>query len=73
MTVSLDTTERLAHLVPKDVVLVAESGIQTRADIDRLAAAGARAFLVGGSLLAADDPGAHLRALTGHTGEEPSA
>jgi indole-3-glycerol phosphate synthase len=73
MTVSLDTTTRLAHLVPNDVVLVAESGIQTRADIDRLATAGARAFLVGASLLAADDPGAHLRDLTGRTEEELSA
>jgi len=64
MTVSLETTRRLAHLVPESVVLVAESGIATRADVDDLARHGAGAFLVGGSLLAADDPGAALRALT---------
>lgn len=63
MIVSLDTTRRLARLVPGDVVLVAESGIRTRADIDDLAAHGARAFLVGGSLLDAPDPGAKLREL----------
>jgi indole-3-glycerol phosphate synthase len=64
MTVSLETTRRLAHLVPEGVVLVAESGIATRADVDDLARHGATAFLVGGSLLAAADPGAALRALT---------
>ena len=64
MQVSLDTTARLAGLVPEGVVLVSESGIATRADIDTLAARGARAFLVGTSLLEAKDPGAALRALT---------
>lgn len=72
MTVSLDTTMRLAHLVPDGVVLVAESGIRARADIDRLAAHGAGAFLVGGSLLEAEDPGALLRELTGAPGAEAS-
>ncbi len=61
MMVSLDTTRRLAHLVPADVVLVTESGIITRDDVADLASRGARAFLVGGSLLGSDDPGALLR------------
>jgi indole-3-glycerol phosphate synthase len=65
LTVSLDTTRRLAHLVPRDVVLVAESGIRSREDIDDLASRGAGAFLVGGSLLDAGDPEAKLRELTG--------
>lgn len=64
MTVSLDTTRRLAGLVPENAILVSESGIQTRADVDELSACGATAFLVGSSLLAAADPGAALRALT---------
>jgi indole-3-glycerol phosphate synthase len=64
MTVSLDTTRRLAGLVPENAILVSESGIQTRADVDELSACGATAFLIGGSLLAAADPGAALRALT---------
>jgi indole-3-glycerol phosphate synthase len=61
MIVSLDTTRRLAHLVPESVVLVTESGIVTRDDVADLAGRGARAFLVGGSLLGSDDPGALLR------------
>ena len=63
MTVSLDTTKRLAGLIPDGAILVSESGIQTRADIDELSACGATAFLVGGSLLAAGDPANALRAL----------
>jgi indole-3-glycerol phosphate synthase len=64
MEVSLETTRRLAPLVPDGVTVVAESGIRTRADIDDLTAHGAHAFLVGGALLEAEDPGALLRALT---------
>jgi indole-3-glycerol phosphate synthase len=63
MTVSLETTRRLAGLVPDDVILVSESGIETRADIDELSACGATAFLIGGSLLKAGDPAEALRAL----------
>lgn len=65
MGISLDTTRRLARLVPDEVTLVAESGIKTRGDIEDLTAHGAGAFLVGGSLLDAADPCAHLRALLG--------
>ncbi|HET6348099.1 MAG TPA: indole-3-glycerol phosphate synthase TrpC, partial [Candidatus Krumholzibacteria bacterium] len=63
MTVSLETTHRLAGLVPPGGIVVSESGIATRADVDALLASGATAFLVGGSLLSAADPGAALRAL----------
>lgn len=65
MEISLDTTRRLARAVPGDVILVAESGIRSRSDIDDLSACGATAFLVGGSLLSAQDPGARLRELAG--------
>jgi len=64
MTVSLDTTRRLAGLVPAGAIVVSESGIQTRVDMDDLAAHGATAFLVGGALLTAHDPAVALRALT---------
>jgi indole-3-glycerol phosphate synthase len=49
--VDLGTTERLAARVPKDVLLVAESGIHKRADVERVQRAGARAILVGESLM----------------------
>lgn len=61
----LATTERLAPRIPSDRLVVAESGIGSRADVERLLAAGAHAFLVGESLMRDDDPGARLRELLG--------
>jgi indole-3-glycerol phosphate synthase len=63
LEVSLDTALRLAPLIPKDVVAVAESGIRTGSDLRRLHQAGYQAFLVGEQLMAAADPAATLRAL----------
>jgi indole-3-glycerol phosphate synthase len=57
---SLETTERLAPRVPPDVLLVAESGMRSSADLRRMVAAGARAVLVGEAFMAAPDPGAAL-------------
>jgi indole-3-glycerol phosphate synthase len=51
----LATTERLAPLAPAGALLVAESGITTHADIDRLAQGGVRCFLVGESLMREND------------------
>lgn len=59
----LATTERLAARVPPSVLLVAESGIRTRADVDRLLAAGARALLVGEAFMERPEPGAALAEL----------
>lgn len=50
-TVSLATTEKLAAKIPEDRIVVAESGIHTRADVLHVAKAGARAILVGESLM----------------------
>lgn len=61
--VSLETTERLAPTVPPDKMVICESGIRTRADIERLRAGGVRSYLIGESLMCADDPQAALRAL----------
>jgi len=60
---TLDTSLRLAAEAPKEVVLVSESGIRTREDIDRLRAAGFHAFLIGEELMRADDEGKALREL----------
>jgi indole-3-glycerol phosphate synthase len=61
----LAVSETLAATLPPDRFLVAESGIRTHADIIRLAAAGARAFLVGESLLRQPEVTAATRALLG--------
>jgi indole-3-glycerol phosphate synthase len=59
----LTVTERVAARAPKGVLLVAESGIARPADVARLAKAGARAFLVGESLMREPEPGRALRVL----------
>jgi indole-3-glycerol phosphate synthase len=64
-SVDLGRTEALAGRVPPEVALVAESGLATRADLDRLAAAGVRRFLIGETLMRADDIAAATRALVG--------
>lgn len=63
--VDLATTERLRPLVPPEVTLVAESGILTRADVERVEALGVDAVLVGEALVTAPDPGAKIRELFG--------
>ena len=53
--VDLAMTERLRPLVPDDKVVISESGISSRADVERLAAAGVHAVLVGEALIVASD------------------
>lgn len=63
--VDLALAERLVARVPADVPTVAESGIEARADVERMAAAGADLVLVGASVARATEPAAAVRALTG--------
>jgi indole-3-glycerol phosphate synthase len=59
----LEHTLRLRERIPDECVLVSESGIRGRADVERLAAAGVDAILVGESLMASPDIGAAVDAL----------
>jgi indole-3-glycerol phosphate synthase len=61
--VSLDVTRKLARLVPVDRLIVSESGLSTADDLADLARYGARAFLVGESLMRQEDVAAATRAL----------
>ena len=65
MTTDIGHVLRLRDQVPAECVLVAESGIRSRADVERLEAAGIGAMLVGESLLASDDPAEAVTALLG--------
>ncbi len=62
--VDLNTCLALRPALPADVCCVAESGIHTRADVARLAAAGVDAMLVGEALVCADQVAAKVRELT---------
>ena len=57
------TAERLVPRIPASIVAIAESGVKTRADVERYAACGADAVLVGSSISAAADPIAATRML----------
>ncbi len=65
LTVDLGVTERLLPLVPSTMPAIAESGIETRVEVERVAAAGADLVLVGTSVARTDDPAAAVRALCG--------
>jgi indole-3-glycerol phosphate synthase len=66
--VSLETTERLRPMIPREVTVVAESGIFTADDVSRLAAVGVDAILVGEALITAADIGTKVRELANTQG-----
>ncbi len=69
LAVDIATTEALAPRVPGDRLLVAESGLYKPADLARMTAAGARAFLIGESLMRQDD----VTAATAELVQDPAA
>ncbi|MHC4944968.1 MAG: indole-3-glycerol phosphate synthase TrpC [Planctomycetota bacterium] len=73
LKVSLDTTGKLLGSIPNGAIRIAESGIGKREDVKALKALGADAFLVGGALLNADDPGAKLEELLGSRDEREAS
>jgi indole-3-glycerol phosphate synthase len=65
--VSLETTERIRPMIPAEMVVVAESGIFTASDVERLAKANVDAILVGEALVTSEDIGAKVRELSNVT------
>lgn len=66
----LSVTQRLARRIPSKKVIVSESGIHKREDVVQILEAGAKAMLVGESLVRADDIGVKIQALRGTAGQE---
>ena len=64
LAVDVDASDRLAARMPSSVVGVSESGLQTRADLERLAAAGYKAFLIGERFMTAPQPAQAIQELT---------
>src|SRR6056297_2676388 len=63
---TLDTTRSLAKFVPEVRMIVCESGLSTPSDLAQMAKYGARAFLIGESLMREDDVEAATRAILAH-------
>jgi indole-3-glycerol phosphate synthase len=63
--VSLETTERIRPMIPSDIAVVAESGIFTSADVERLAKINIDAILVGEALVVSDNIPAKVKELSG--------
>ena len=63
LVVDLAMTEKLAEFVPKDRILISESGFYTADDLSRMTAVGAHCFLIGESLMRQDDVEAATRSL----------
>jgi indole-3-glycerol phosphate synthase len=68
LKVDVDASYRLAARIPSGVVAVSESGLQSKADLERLTGAGYRAFLIGERFMIDPDPARAIRELTSHVG-----
>jgi indole-3-glycerol phosphate synthase len=65
LEIDAGTSLRILPLIPRSVVAIAESGVKSAADVERVAAAGADAVLIGSALSGSSDPEAEVRSLTG--------
>lgn len=65
LTIDLKVSQQLVPQIPKDKVIVAESGIKTHAEIEQLQALGVNAVLIGESFLRVADVGAKVREVMG--------
>lgn len=68
LEVRVETSFELIEKIPDDCIAVAESGISSHAEIEKLRAAGFDAFLIGTSLMLAPDPASALSSLLGRSG-----
>ena len=68
LAVDIDASDRLAARLPRRVIGVSESGLKSRDELDRLAAAGYRAFLIGERFMMDRDPAGAVGELTGVMG-----
>jgi indole-3-glycerol phosphate synthase len=71
LAVDVDASYRLAARMPRDVVAVSESGLRSREDLERLAAEGYRAFLIGERFMTDPDPAKAIAKLTAASNPEP--
>ena len=65
MKTDVSRTEQLAPQIPPEILLISESGIKERKDVERVIKAGGRAVLVGESLVRSTDPGLKIKELLG--------
>src|SRR5262245_47158340 len=65
LAVEVSASDRLASRVPRDVIAVSESGLKSREELEHLAAAGYRAFLIGERFMTDPNPAGAIRRLTG--------
>ena len=71
--VSLETTERIRPMISEEITVVAESGIFTAQDVERLAQVKVDAILVGEALVTSDDIGEKVRELSGKESQKSKA
>jgi indole-3-glycerol phosphate synthase len=65
LSVDVDASDHLAARMPREIIAVSESGLKSREELERLAAVGYGAFLIGERFMTDPDPAAAIRRLTG--------